>query len=427
MSPHTVVRLRAATMASPLLAVVALSSSADSTATAATPPPKLMVSVSADRASAQPLAGQALRGDAHIFVGGATHAARVGFYLDYATVRTSVDGVAPFDFVPPTASAASFGASRLAPGRHHLRARVMTAGRAADAVASFSVAPVGAVVTRSNRLYAPTSPWNLPLPAAPVLDSGSSVTVAHLAAKPAVADLYAYGFPVYDADASTPRYTVDCSKPWGPCGLEGQPVPIPSAAVPSPGTDGAMVIIDWGTRRAYDFWQARRTATGGWTASWGTVSSIDGDGRTDGATGPGLPQLGGLIRAAEIQAGAIDHAIAFSTDNACRRVFRYPAARTDGGSDQPDCVPEGARLQLDPAVDLTAIPGITPAEVTVGRALQRYGAYVRDNGGATIAFGFENPVLRPDPYPAAGLGWDYAAMVHIPWRDLRVLRQWDGS
>jgi len=278
----------------------------------------------------------------------------------------------------------------------------------------------------SGRPYTATSAWNVPVAAQPRLDPNSASMVAHLASSPAIADLYEYGFPVYDATATTRRYRIDCTEPWGTCGLERQLVPVPAGAVPSSGTDGAMIVIDWSARLAYDFWRARRTATG-WTASWGTVSSIDGDGRTDGATGPGLPALGGLIRTAEIRQGTIEHAIAFSTDNACRTVFRFPARKTDGASSRSDCMPEGSRLQLDPSVDVAALPDITPAETAVGRALQKYGAYVRDNGGATAAFGFEDPAQHADPYPAAGLRWDYASMPHIPWQKLRVLRQWNGG
>lgn len=77
--------------------------------------------------------------------------------------------------------------------------------------------------------------------------------------------------------------------------------------------------------------------------------------------------------------------------------------------------------------------GITPAEKAVAEALQTYGAYVIDKGGAPSPSGFE---LAPDAtsskspgsaYVQAGLAWDYFAMPHIPWRHLRVLRRWDGG
>ncbi len=44
-----------------------------------------------------------------------------------------------------------------------------------------------------------------------------------------------------------------------------------------------------------------------------------------------------------------------------------------------------------------------------------------------MAFIFENPAGEANPYPRAGLEWDYFAMDGIPWRSLRVLRQWDGG
>jgi hypothetical protein len=43
-----------------------------------------------------------------------------------------------------------------------------------------------------------------------------------------------------------------------------------------------------------------------------------------------------------------------------------------------------------------------------------------------MAFIFENPIGEQDPYPAAGLRWDYDNMPHIPWHRLRVLQRWDG-
>ncbi len=278
----------------------------------------------------------------------------------------------------------------------------------------------------TGRPFADASAWNTPIPANPVLDPASRGITAYLGGeRRGYANLYAYGVPVYDADRSTPRYRVDCTKPWGRCPLEEHRVPIPDTARPSPGTDGAMVVIDWSTRRAYEFWQARRSASG-WSASWGGVSSIDGDGRGSPATGAGVSRLAGVVRAFEIRQGRIDHALVFSTDNACRDGYREPATKTDGHSSRPDCIPEGARLQLDPSINLDAIPAMTPGERIVARALQIYGAYAIDNGGARLAVIFETPYEEQDPYPAAGFPHDYYAMPHVPWHRLRVLRQWDG-
>ena len=85
-------------------------------------------------------------------------------------------------------------------------------------------------------------------------------------------------------------------------------------------------------------------------------------------------------------------------------------------------------MQLDPKIDVNKIPDITRGERIVATALQVYGAYGVDNGGAKIAFTFEKPTAgKPDPYPEAGFPWDYWHMPHIPWNRLRVLNRWDGS
>jgi hypothetical protein len=178
----------------------------------------------------------------------------------------------------------------------------------------------------------------------------------------------------------------------------------------------------------YDFLQARRQPDGAWNAFWATKSALDGSGiDAAGTTAAGFSALAGLVRTFEIQNGSIDHALVFSSSLACQDAKRYPAVRTDGRSTAAHCVPEGARVQLDPSIDVATIPGITPGEQAVGRALQIYGGYCRERGGATLAINFQTPSDQPDPYPAAGLVSDYYNMPHIPWSKLRVLRTWDGT
>ena len=279
-------------------------------------------------------------------------------------------------------------------------------------------------------VFAPGSAYNRPIPAGAVSDPNSAAMVAVIARNGrAYANLYEFGDPVFDADATSPSYSVRCTMPWGTCDLANRQIRIPADARPTPGSDGRMIVVDWTRREVCDFWQARRTSTGGWETSWGTCASVDGDGRgpTGGATGAGINALAGVVRTYEIRQGRIDHALSFATDNSCQTVYRYPATKTDGASSRGDCIPEGARIQLDPSINVDALPGITPAEKAVAKALQTYGAYNRDNAGAPMAFSFESPIGESDPYPSAGLAWDYYDMPHIPWSKIRVLRQWDGQ
>lgn len=276
------------------------------------------------------------------------------------------------------------------------------------------------IALAEDRVFAEDSPWNSPIPSDAPLDERSDSIKGYLAASEQVVDLYEFGVPVWEADGATDRYRVKCTKRWGRCPFAGLRVPIPDDASASRGSDGAMVVIDRTRGRAYEFWQARRKR-GRWVASWGDVSPLDGDGRNIEATGSGISRLAGVVRLHEIERGQIDHALVFSTENACRDRFRYPANQTDGHSDRSDCIPHGTRIRLDPSVSIETIPGITPGERAMAEALQTYGAYAIDQGGAGMAFIFEAPNGRSNPYPAAGFEFDYFQPEHIPWDRLQVL------
>ena len=288
--------------------------------------------------------------------------------------------------------------------------------------------PKGATLTADGgRPFAGSSAWNSAIPKNPRLDRNSRTIAAHLAIG-THANLYEFGTPVYYVDGDAPRNTVPCDAPWGTCDLEKNRVPVPQRARAAPGADGSMVVIDARKRIVYDFWKAYQADSGRWGAAWGTANPLAGTGNEHGgATGGGVSLLTGLVRTFEIKQGYIDHALVFATDISCKGTYRYPATKTDGHSTKPNCLPEGARVQLDPSIDVDKLPGITPGEKAVATALQTYGAYNRDNAGAPMAFGFENPVAKADPYPAAGFTNDYYDMPHIPWNKLRVLRKWNGG
>lgn len=298
--------------------------------------------------------------------------------------------------------------------------------------------------------------WN-PIGASPAVDPKNDSIVSMLAQPNHSALLYAYGNPIYEATSSTPRYSVAAgtltitnvgADKWGDNDLAHHSVAIPDA-MPSAGTDGKFVVIDRAQGLVFDMWQAHRTASG-WAVSWGGVYPLNGDGSSHNpsyqngvpwmqpvsrGTGAGLSTLFGTIRLSEIRESQINHALVFATDMACGPAntgpFRWPATTTDGNGRFSVCIPQGARVQLDPTIDLYAIPGITRGELTVGLTLQRYGAYANDNGGCRMCIVFEVPPGGEkdpaNPYPAAGFAWDYYDMNHLPWGSLRVLNAWDGS
>jgi hypothetical protein len=284
----------------------------------------------------------------------------------------------------------------------------------------------------SARYWAEDSPFNVLIPAGPRLDSNSSPMVAHLSAK-VVFDLYEYGIAIHKADSSTPRVNVYCLADWGDCPTDSlNPIPVPPDLDPPPGSDGNTVIVDWSQRLAISLHQPRRSANGSWSATWVTVANLKGSGvPPQGGNGSGVSHLAGVVELDEITSGHIDHALVFSTDNACKDTRRYPARKTDGQSTQPDCVPLGARVQLDPSIDVDQL-AVPDGVKTVARALQEYGAYAVDRGGAPMALYFQVAPDARDGFPGqvymeAGLTKDYFTTSGVAWNRLRVLNAWDGS
>jgi hypothetical protein len=274
-----------------------------------------------------------------------------------------------------------------------------------------------------------------------VLAANSSTVTSYLAGgtNEQIANLYAYGWPVFAADASTPKGYVHATMPWGSDPFGGQPVPIPAGFAANAGSDGHVAVIDYSTGRVYEYWQLQQVDATHYTASWGQVTTnvFSGVGNEQlyggSSTGSAISGIAGLVRTYEMRSGVINHALAFASDAVTPGTFQFPAKKSDGsnmaGLPLNSTLAEGTRIRLDPSIDLAAIPGITQAELIVGRALQKYGAFCVDQGAARLAFAFQNPVGDPagDPYPSSGFGWDYYAMKHIPWNKLQVLRQWDGK
>ena len=273
-----------------------------------------------------------------------------------------------------------------------------------------------------------------PISGDPIIDTDSAAMVTKLTSGTPVANLHEFGIPFYRANRSTPRKQVQCLMPWGECLLEQHsPRPLTESMVPHVGSDGAMVVILEGRRRGPfrgrsvdEYWQYRWNG-GAPTTSWGAIMDLDGPGTGGGATGAGISRAAGVVRAFEVEQGRIDHALVFSTMFCKADDFRFPATKTDGQYSGSGSVPEGARIQLDPSLDPSAYD-LSSGERAIFIALQTYGAYAMDCGGATMAFSFEDVAGDPGAvYEAAGLAWDYYGLEKIPWDRIRVLRSWDGQ
>ena len=98
-----------------------------------------------------------------------------------------------------------------------------------------------------------------------------------------------------------------------------------------------------------------------------------------------------------------------------------PATETDGQSTRADSLPEGARLQLDPRLDLRSL-GLSGAALTIGRALQRYGMYLGDTGGGVSLYAVNRRSYVRDPYSGLFESGPYASLDRIPLNRFRVIR-----
>lgn len=274
--------------------------------------------------------------------------------------------------------------------------------------------------------FDPDSPWRQPIPAEASVDPQSTAMIAAVQPERAlIANLGEYGIPIVAVDGDTPTHTVACTRvDYGICPFAGWPVAIPDGAEPNSGSDGVLVTVDESAGTIFEFWRANHDGDT-WSTEFAAVNSLRGSGWGGAATGSGASRLGGVIRVAEIADGEIPHALALQSNNACP-TFRPPALKSDGYSTRPDCIPEGARLQLDPAVDLEALD-LQPGELAVARAMQRYGGYLMDVSAAPLSVSFERdrdaaPGEVGQTYSDAGFRWDYDAMENVPWDKLRVLQ-----
>jgi hypothetical protein len=301
--------------------------------------------------------------------------------------------------------------------------------------------------------FASDSIWDAPLPGdvpiAPDSYARLDPMLDHVEARqadmffPSVA-ISSYSTPIYIVSADQARVPVVLDN-WNPplkrALAEG--VPIPPNAQQAAGTDGHMTIYQPSTDTMWEFWKAAKRSDG-WHAAWGgamrRVSQSPGyysngawpdlglsEGFNWGSTATSLPVAGGTITIADLREGRIDHALAASVPFACRDFFVFPAQRTDGLSIQEDCMPQGARLRLDPDLDLDAL-NLPPITKLIAQAAQDYGIVVRDKtGGQSISL-FAEQVRPGEPNVYAGpdglLGGvpAWATLRKFPWRALEMVQ-----
>jgi hypothetical protein len=271
------------------------------------------------------------------------------------------------------------------------------------------------------RWYSSDSPFNQRIASGAAVDPGSAAMVDRLVS--GAPGGFAIGakqwtVPVWYAGSTTPRVTVKLTASWAPARkLVG--VPIPGKAKPDPAGDHHMTIIDRSTGCEYDFWQAVHNTDGSWSASWGNATLSTGTGVYAGGwatTAAGFANGLGKIRPEELAAGSINHALVFGFPYTKEGGPVLPATSSDGHSTASGAIPEGARLQLDPSLDLASL-GLNAWQATIARALQKFGMILGDTGG-TVGLSAVNAISFPGtPYP-----WGDVSYAYLPTSLLQHMR-----
>lgn len=245
------------------------------------------------------------------------------------------------------------------------------------------------------RPYADASPFNRELPEQPRLHPRSEQIVERLVGFGPLQNLLAgqagtdadFGRPTYHSSSDDPLFTVRCRAT--PCELEGMRIRIPDRAQPAGGSDAHMTVIDRRGGWEYDLWRVTQKPRGGGTVSLarGGRTRLDGLGLGSSAVAAQWGNLGGIVRAEELAAGEIDHALLIVV-NCDSGEHVYPADGTgrscsDIGLPDEDAPAMGARFVLDMTdAEIDAL-GVPRWKRAILRAVARYGMYVGDTGGTT--------------------------------------------
>ena len=171
--------------------------------------------------------------------------------------------------------------------------------------------------------------------------------------------------------------------------------PIPASPKIEGGSDGHILMLDKDLCRLYEVFAARKV-NGAWHAGSGAMWDLRSNAlRQAGwtsADAAGLPILPGLVRYDELSAGAIAHALRFTT-NRTRTSYIYPARHQAGESSSSSLPPMGLRVRLKASYDTS---GFSPQARVIAVALQRYGMILADNGSPWYITGASDPSIDDD-------------------------------
>jgi hypothetical protein len=298
------------------------------------------------------------------------------------------------------------------------------------------------------RFFSAKGIWNESLPSSAALDPISknavSLLIEQIAKYGSAINTTAWSVPIYTVPANQPTVRVKVNRPNSSLtSLQAawEAVPLPPNALPAKGTDKHLVVWQPSTDKMWEFWAfIPATATQGPSAWWGgAIEHVSTNGGAYnalawpgwqqgwGASSSGLPLAGGLITIEDCQAGVIPHALAIAVrEPRAQPVYALPGTHSDGTSSNPASLPEGARLRLDPTLDLASLK-LPKFTLMLAQAAQKYGLFVRDRTTPGLVLVAQDPTpTGTEPY--AGTGGCFggvgqkAILAAFPWSHLQLMK-----
>jgi hypothetical protein len=277
------------------------------------------------------------------------------------------------------------------------------------------------------RLYAASAFVNQPVASSPALASNSAAMVTAAITSAGSSANFSnnadWGVPIMTADTQSSSYDVGCQYYY--CDQNFADMHIPTSAQPNSGSDGHLVVLQ-PDGSELDLWGGQHTSTG-WTSGSRWVESASGPANNcatqttcGGADVANFALAAGLVRPEEIAQGHIDHALAITTPDTRQGYIACPATNSDGKHTDPNALPIGAHIQLDPSINVAGL-NIPSWQKVIATALQKYGAYVTDTGGSLAVQAESNLGRSYNAWAKAGVPDTGPSLADLPWSSTRIL------
>jgi hypothetical protein len=232
--------------------------------------------------------------------------------------------------------------------------------------------------------FSADSPWNRRIGAGAIFSAEGDPMTTDILAGHALIHAGAWSMPIYLAATGDPWVLVHDEE-----NARDFRAQVPAGAKPDPMGDAHLFVVDPAHRFVLEMYRARVFPDGHITARRAFRVDLQGtgmflhDGKFPGVRAMDASGFGGVLRAWEMQAGRISHALTFLLPvSRLRHGPVWPSSREDfwGFRDYKGHVPIGTLIAIPRQVDVDKL-ALSPGGLALAHALQDYGAYCDDSVG----------------------------------------------